>query len=63
MIHPFSYKRSALRTIDRFKQAVKDIPIIGPIIKDRYQKTKRDVKMAYYRKDDKEKIPVINHFV
>ena len=63
MVHPFSYKRSVFRTVDRLKQAVKDIPIIGPIIKDRYQKTKRDIKMSYYRRNNKEKIPVINHFV
>ena len=61
-IHPFSYSRTALRAIDRLKQSVKAIPIFGPIIKDRYQKTKRNVKITLYKKN-KEKIPVINHFV
>ena len=63
IVHPFSYRRSALRTLDRLKQAVKDIPIFGPIIKNRYQKTKRGIKMAYYYRNSKEKIPIINHFV
>ena len=61
-IHPFSYRRTALRAVDRLKQSVNAIPIFGPIIKNHYQKTKRNVKLTLYKKN-KEKIPVINHFV
>ena len=64
IVHPFSYRRSYWRTVDKFKQVIKDIPILGPVIKDRYQKTKRNLKMSFYpNRKDKEKIPVINHFV
>ena len=41
---------------------VNSVPFFGPIIKNHYQKTKRNVKMTLY-KENKEKIPVINHFV
>jgi len=50
-IHPFSYKRTALRAVDRLKQSVNAIPIFGPIIKNHYQKTKRNVKMTLYKKN------------
>ena len=64
IVYPFTFRRAALRSLDRFKQGVKDIPIFGPIIKDRYQKTKRNIKMGLYPyRKHKEKIPIINHFV
>ena len=64
IVYPFSYRRTALRSLDSFKQMIKDIPFFGPIIKDRYQKTKREVKMRVYKhKRPSEKIPHINHFV
>ncbi len=63
-IFPFSYRRTFFRTVDGLKQRIKNIPIVGPIIKKSYQKTKRDIKMSLYYKDKrKKKIPVINHFV
>ena len=63
-IFPFSYRRTFFRAVDGLKQRIKDIPYVGPMIKDRYQKTKRSIKMGLYYKDkEKEKVPVINHFV
>ena len=65
-IYPFSYRRTFFRTVDGLKQIIKDIPIVGPMIKDRYQKAKRSIKMGLYYKGKgkgKEKVPVINHFV
>ena len=63
-VFPFSYRRTFLRVVDGFKQRIKDIPVVGPIIEDRYQKTKRNIKMGlYYKGKEKEKVPVINHFL
>ena len=43
----------------RFKQMVKKIPIVGPIIKDKYQIAKRNIK--YFK--NKDRVLDINHFV
>ena len=54
-IFPFSYRRTFFRTVDGLKQRIKNIPIVGPIIKKSYQKTKRDIKMSLYYKDKRKK--------
>ena len=61
-VYPWThFRRHAGRGYYKFKQNIKNIPVVGPIIQDHYQKAKRDLKMGF-KKDSREE-PVINHFV
>ena len=46
-VYPYDFKRHAARNYYVFKQKIKQIPIVGPIITNRYQKAKEDLRMRF----------------
>ena len=46
-VYPYDLKRHAARNYYIFKQKIKHIPIVGPIITNRYQKVKEDLRMRF----------------
>ena len=47
IVYPHDYKRHIAMNYYMFKQKVKKIPVIGPIITNRYQKIKQDIRMRF----------------
>ena len=59
-VYPWhDFKRVGARAFFRFKQKIKEIPVAGPLIQDRYQKAKRNIKMKL--KKDSELPSSIQH--
>ena len=47
LVYPHDYKRHVAIKYYIFKQKIKSIPILGPIITNRYQKVKEDLRMRF----------------
>ena len=46
-VYPNNYKRSILHSYYRFKQKIKKVPVLGPMVVSVYQKTKEEWKMHF----------------
>jgi len=57
----YNYQKTAWRLYYNFKQEVKKIPVVGPMITDKWRQAKQDIKMGLH-KNKEHKHPVINHF-
>ena len=56
IIYPFTYRKNGSNTFREFKQMIKGIPFIGPIIKNYYQKTKQEITFRLHNIRKKNKL-------
>ena len=46
-VYPNDYKRHMARSYHNFKQKIKNIPVVGPLIAKKYQKAKENIKLGF----------------
>ena len=56
IIYPFTYRKNGSNTFREFKQMIRGIPFIGPIIRNYYQKTKQEITFRLHNIRKKNKL-------